>query len=286
MKNNFKIAFITPENDWSINLIPELIKLRHEVLLNRCEPDCDVIFAIERTLSEFTMRLHRKYPHIPLVVNNWDWYDYVPKDKGTYPIFIQLLKEAKDVWSGDMDTAERTKKAIGIKSEFPLYIFIMPWEWKGEKKDYGYIMFGSRRDPNKRFDWFMKASEELGIPYKAYHPEDNDRQDYINTLKNCSFYVSASREEGVCIPVAEASYCKKAFLSPDNKGCREMWGNNTTYYKTDDYEDFKAKIKYLWENYKGKKIQGRIEKCYKIVEDRFLPDKMAERVIRRLEKIL
>lgn len=283
---SLKIAFVVPENDWSINLAPELIKLRHEVLVNKCEPDCDVIFAIERTLSEYTMRLHRMYPDIPLVINNWDWYDYVPKDKGTYPTFIKLLKEAKDVWSGDMDTARTTRMAIGVKSEFSHYIFIMPWEWRGEKKDYGYIMYGSRRDPNKRFDWFIKAAEELEIPYKAYHPEDNERQDYINTMKNCSFYVTAAKETGVSIPDAEALYCGKPTLSPDNAGCREMWGINTTYFKTHSYKDFKKQMKWLWENYKGKEIQDKVKICRKIIEERFVPDKVAKLISDRLEKIL
>jgi len=281
-----KIAFITPETDWSINLIPELIKLRYEVLVNDCSEDCDVLFAIERTLTDFTTILHKRYPKVPLVVNNWDWYEYTDKTKGTYPKFIELLKEAKDVWSGDMDTAKTTEKAIGIKSEFPLYIFIMPWEWEGEKKDYGYIMMGSRKDKNKRFVWFKRAAEELGIPYKAYHPEDNGRQDYINTLKNCSFYVSASREEGVCIPVTEATYCGKAFLSPDNEGCKEIWGDNTFYYERDNYEDFKAKVKWLWENYKTREVQDKIKKCQEIVDKLLLPHCMAERVSKRLEIIL
>jgi len=281
-----KIAYITQEYDWSLNLVPELIKFRHEVMVNDCSEDCDVLFAIERTLSEYTMRLHRKYPKVPLIMNNWDWYDYVPKDKGTYPIFIQLLKEAKEVWSGDMDTAKTTEKSIGIKSSFPLYIFILPYEWEGNKKDWGYIMNGSRADPNKRVDWYKQAAEELEIPHKSYNPNINSRPDYIRAIKNCSFYVSAAKEGGVSIPLAEASYCKKPILSPDNPGCREMWGDNATYFKTNDYEDFKAKMKYLWENYKSKEIQDKVERCYKIVEERFLPQIMASRIHNRLTKIL
>ena len=281
-----KLGLITPEYDWSLDIVPELIKLRHTVLVNDCSADCDVLIALERTMTDYTMKLHRKYPNVPLIVNNWDWYEYTDKTMGTYPMFIQLLKEAKDVWSGDMDTAKTTEKAIGVKSVFPLYIFIMPWEWEGEKKDYGYVMKGARKDSNKRWTWYKKACEELEIPFKAYHPEDNSREDYINTMKNCSFYVSASKEEGVCIPVTEATYCGKPFLSPDNPGCREMWGDNTFYYKTDDYDDFKAKIKWLWENYKTKEVQDKVKKCQEIVEERFLPPAMAERVDKRLREIL
>jgi hypothetical protein len=281
-----KLCFITPETDWSINLVPELLKLRHEVLVNRCEEDCDVIFAIERTMSQLTMMLHKKYPHIPLVVNNWDWYDYTDKTKGTYPLFIQLLKEAKEVWSGDMDTAQRTEKEIGIKSPFSHYIMILPWEWEGEKKDYGYVMMGARRDKNKRADWFCKACEELDIPYKCYHPEDNSRQDYINTLKNCSFLVTPDRECGVTIPATEAFYCHKPALSADNPGTREMWGDDGFYYSRDDYEDFKDKIGNLWKTYKEKTIQEKVEKCYNRVIENFTPDKFALKISDRLNGII
>lgn len=281
-----KISYIVPEEDWSINLVPELIKLRHEVLVNRCEPDCDVIFAIERTMSLTTALIHKKYPNIPLVINNWDWYDYTDKTKGTYPLFIQLLKEAREVWSGDMNTAIKTEKYIGIKSPFSHYIFILPWEWEGEKKDYGYVMMGARRDPNKRAEWFIKACEELDIPYKCYHPEDNSRQDYVNTLKNCSFLITPDKECGVTIPATEAFYCHKPALSADNPGTKEMWGEDGFYYSRDDYEDFKEKIRWLWENYKTNEVKDKVEKCHKIVEERFIPNKMAELISNRLNEII
>lgn len=281
-----KIAFVVPEDDWSLNLAPELIKLRHEVIVNDCSEDCDVLFAIERTLSEHTMALHRKYPKVPLIMNNWDWFDYTDKTKGTWPLFIQLLKESKEVWSGCMETLKITEKAIGIKSEFALFVFILPWEWEGEKKNYGYIMKGSRVDPNKRFGWYKQAAEELDIPYKAYHLHVNTRPDYVRTMKNCSFYVSASKEEGIAIPPLEAAYCKKPILISDGYGWKGICGDNATYYKVNDFEDFKSQMKWLWENYKTKEIQDKVEKLYKIVTERFLPHIMAERVSERLKKVL
>jgi glycosyltransferase involved in cell wall biosynthesis len=277
-----KIALIIVEDNWMLNLVPELIKLRHEVLVNDCSEDCDFLIATERTMTPFVMMLHRKYPNVSLIVNNWDWYDYTNKTKGTYPMFIQLMKEAKEVWSGDLDTGKVTEKAIGVKSDFSHYICVLPWEWEGEKKDYGYVMMGARRDKNKRADWFCKACEELDIPYKCYHPEDNSRQDYVNTLKNCSFLVTPDRECGVTIPAAEAFYCKKPALSADNPGTREMWGDDGFYYSRDDFEDFKAKIKDLWITYKEKAIQKKVEKCYNRVVDNFTPEKVAKKISNRL----
>jgi len=281
-----KITLIITEGNWLLNLVPELMKFRHEILVNRCEEDCDVIIATERTYSELTDKLHKEYPHIPLIVNNWDWYDYIDKTKGTWPLFIQLMKEAKEVWSGDLDTLNITEKAIGIKSEFLFYIFVHPWEWKGETRDWGYIMKGSRRDPNKRVEWFERAANELGIPYKSYHLHENSRPDYIRAVKNCSFLVSASREEGIAHSPLEASCCKKPILIPDNAGWKDVCGDNATYFKVDDFDDFKKQMKWLWENYKSKEIQKKVENAYKLVNTKFLPQHMAERINERLKKVL
>jgi len=279
-----KISIIIPEGNWLINLVPELMKFRHEVLVNKCDKDCDVIIATERTYSPLTNGLHRKYPHIPLIVHNWDWYDYVDKTKGTWPLFTQLLKEAKDVWSADKYTADKFEKEMGIKSEFYLYAFILPWEWEGEKKDWGYLMNGSRLDSNKRVNWYERAAEELGIPYKSYHPETNSRIDYVRTMKRCSFLVMASREESIGgLTPMEASYCKKPSLVSDCDGAKEVWGDDVIYFKTDDFDDLKKQMKWLWENYKTKKVQDKVERAYKKVNDKYLPHQIAIRVNERLK---
>lgn len=282
-----KISIIIPEDNWLLNLVPELIKFRHEVIVNKCEEDCDVIIATERTYMPLTDELHRKHPKIPLVVHNWDWYDYEDKSKRKYPLFIQLAKEARDVWSADKYTADKFEKEMGIKSEFYLYAFVLPWEWEGEKRDWGYMMNGSRFDNNKRVIWYEKAAEELSIPCKAYNPQLNTREDYVRTMKNCSFLVMASREESIGgLTPMEASCCKKPSLVSDCKGAKEIWGNDVVYFKVDDYEDFKKQMKWLWENYKGKKVQKKVERAYQKVNTRFLPHHMAARIDERLKEVL
>jgi hypothetical protein len=65
-----KISWIIAEDNWMLNIVPELIKLRHEVLVNDCSEDCDIIIATERTMTPYVALLHKKYPNIPLIVNN------------------------------------------------------------------------------------------------------------------------------------------------------------------------------------------------------------------------
>ena len=281
--------------DWLDYLIPELMKLRHEVMVNSCDKDCDVILTECRNQWELTKELHEKYPNIPLITWNWDWYDYIDKktdnrmfgDAIAWREFTKLMKQSLEVWSSTKSEALKCEKETGIKSNFLFYAFILPWEWESESRDYGYIIQASRTDPNKRFDWYERATEELGIPYKSYHPHANSRPDYIRTVKNCSFSVLASREESLGgISSMEATYCKKPVLVSDNGGAKEIWGDTVNYFKRDDYEDFKKQMKWLWENYKTRKAQDKVERAYQRIIDRYLPHHFAEKIHNRLQLVL
>ena len=279
-----KIAITIPTNDWMMNLIPELKKLRHEVIVNDCESDCDVLLTMSHSIWQLNKQLHNRFPDIPLIMLNWDWYDYIDKTILSYVETIKLMKEAKEVWSGSKNTAMMCEKDIGIKSNHYLYVCILPWEWEGKKRDWGYILQASRADPNKRFDWYEKAATELGIPFKSYYPHTNSRPDYIRTLKNCSFLVSASREEGVGITPIEAAYCKKPFLTGDHGAAKEIWGDDATYFKVEDYEDFKRQMKWVGDN--RTKVSERVNRAYKRVEENYLPQHFAFRIHNRLKEII
>lgn len=282
-----KISIIIPRDNWLLNLVPELTKLRHDVMVNDCEEDYDVIFATERSCSSLTKELHEKYPRIPLIVFNWDWYGYIDKTKYTWPMFIQLMKESKEVWANSKNTARRCEVDIGIRASCIFPAFILPWEWKGKKNDWGYIIQAGRIDSNKRFNWYEQVAEELRIPHKSYHPHVNNREDYVRTIKNCSFIVSASREESSGgLPCMEATYCKKPVLTSDNEGAKEVWGEDVTYFKKDSYEDFKKQMKWLWNNYKNKEIQEKVERAYQKINKAFLPQHMAVIISKRLNEVL
>jgi len=274
-------------SDWQGNIIRELMYLRHEILINRCSKDCDVILAMSHTQWPNIKEIHEEFPKVPLITLNWDWYDYIDKKADGWPQFIELMKESKEVWTSSKAEADKCEKEIGIKSSFYTYAFILPWEWKEEKRDNGYILQASRKDKNKRFDWYVNAAEELKIPFKAYHPHVNSRMDYINTMKNCAFWILASREESIGgLGTMEASYCGKPALISDCAGNKEVWGDKVWYFKRDDYKDFRKQMKWLWDYRNTKVVIKKAEAAKQEVEDRFLPIKIAKRFSDRLEKIL
>ena len=96
----------------------------------------------------------------------------------------------------------------------------------------------------------------------------------------------ASREESIGgLTSMEASYCKKPILISDYKGCKEVWGNDAVYFKRNDYNDFKKQMKWLWENYKSKAVQEKVERAYQEVVTRFLPEHMTKLVGERLNRL-
>lgn len=301
-----RISYVGGTKNYMDYFVKELRKLRHEVLVNDCDENCDVILCENRNQWKKAREFKTEFPHIPLICWNWDWYGYLKDENGkfkdnvmfgsaeNFEEFNKLMKESLEVWSVAPETGENCEKDIGVKSKFFYKYFLLPFEWKGEKKDHGYIMQGSRNDPNKRFEWFERAAEELGIPYKSTHPltsaingNGNTREDFINTMKNCRFNVLASREEsGGGTTTIEASYCKKPVLTSDNGGAKYFWEDDIWYFKKDDYEDFKRMMKWLWENYDTPEVKEKTERAYQRVCREFLPEHFAKRISDRLEQIL
>jgi len=299
-----RISYVGGTHNYMDYFILELRKLRHEVLVNDCDKDCDVILCENRNQWRTARYFRTKYPDIPLICWNWDWYDYLKDENGkfrstgmfgeanNYIEFNKLIKESLELWSVSPETGENCEKDLGVKSKFFYKYFCLPWEWEGEKKDWGYILQSSRDDPNKRFDWYEKCAEELGIPYKSTHPPGsavagtmgNTREDYIRTMKNCRFNVLASREEsGGGTSTIEASYCHKPVLVSDNGGAKFFWEDDIWYFKKDDYGDFKRMMKWLWENYDSKEVKEKTERAYQRVCRMFFPEHFAKRISDRLE---
>jgi len=284
-----RIALVIPQQtfDWQGHIIRELIALRHEVLINDCDEKCDVLLGMTHTHWTIIKELHEKYPNVPMITLNWDWYDYIDKTQDGWPEFTQLMKESKEVWTSSKAEADKCEKDTGIKSNFYTYAFIKPWEFEEVKRDLGFAFMASRKDKNKRFHWFVQACEELGIPYKKYHPHDNSRIDYVTTMQKCGLWVLASREESIGgLGTMEASYCDKPCLISDCAGNKEVWGDNVYYFKRDDFEDFKKQLEWLWENRDSKEVSERVNRAHKEVEERFLPWIIAKKYSDRLKEIL
>jgi len=278
-----KLSLITP-NNWLTLMKPELEKLGHQVLLNQCSSDCDYILAMSQSQNNNIEKFHYLYPNVPLITYNWDWYDCLNKRKNEWARFVQLMKESKEVWSSSKITAEKCEKETGIKSKHWFYAFIMPDEWEGENKDEGFIIQASRQDWYKRFEGFESAAQELGIPFKSFHPNKNPRPEYVKAIKECSFVVSASTEESLgTVSAIEGLWCSKPVLMADFDSAKEVWKGHpdVILFKSDSYDDFKEKMKWLWDN-RGNVPRGISRKK---IEENFTPESFTRKVHERLMQI-
>lgn len=283
-----KISLLIPRNNFLELLKPELEKLGHTVLVNNATPDCDVIIGMSISQIGNIANAKAMFPKVPLVLYNWDWYDHLDKTVGDWKDFTDLMRDCKEVWSASEITSIKCERDTGIKSPAWFYVYILPDEWvKGEYRDKGYILQASRQDSYKRFDWFERAATELGIPFKSYHPGVNSRPDYIEAVKNCSFLVVSSREESLgTLSALEAGYCFKPVLIADFEGAKEVWKNKAHYFPKDDYETYKAKMKWLWENRTSQAVKLQSFQARQMIHENFLPSVFAKRISDRLTQIL
>lgn len=299
-----KISFIGGYG-YMVHFVNEMRKLRYEVMVNDCDSECDVIMCENRNQWIMAREFKDKYK-IPLITWNWDWYAYLKDENGkfkstamfgkagNYIEFDKLIKESLELWSVSPETGENLEKDLGVKSKFFYKYFLLPWEWEGDKRDWGYVLQASRNDPNKRFDWFEMAAQELDIPFKSCHPpgsalkgEGNTREDFIRTMNNCRFNILASREEsGGGTTSIEASFCHKPVLVSDNGGAKFMWEDDVWYFKKDDYDDFKRMFKWLWDNYDSPEVKEKTERAYQRVCRDFFPEHFAKRISDRLNKVI
>ena len=76
-----KIAFLYPENgvytknrNWLWWVADGIRKQGIELLENDCTADCDAIVCMALSQVRKLHKLHTKYPGIPIITYNWDWF--------------------------------------------------------------------------------------------------------------------------------------------------------------------------------------------------------------------
>ena len=123
-----KISFVGGYG-YMVHFVNEMRKLRHEVMVNKCDSECDVILCENRNQWRMAKEFKERYK-IPLITWNWDWYAYLKDEKGkfrstgmfgeanSYVEFDKLIKESLELWSVSPETGENLEKDLGVKSKF------------------------------------------------------------------------------------------------------------------------------------------------------------------------
>lgn len=233
-----RIAFISPEN-WFLELARELSKT-HEVLVNSCDKDIDLIFGASITKQDEIWDFHKKFPYIPMANYNWDLYDWqrvTPRPwEYHWGKYGELLRQSKINFASSTCTKNRAKQYYGIDSEVVL-TFVPVFD--AEVSDRGYIYQPLREQPDKNWGLVESVCEELGLECITH---TTPYEKYQEVLAGCNLVISGLYEASTgSLSLVEAAYLGKPCLvidSPYNGGTEYLSGVPT--FK--DKEELKEKI--------------------------------------------
>jgi len=289
------ISFLTPVyrdnrlpgNRFLVPLALELKNFRHDVIVNDCNENIDVIISMTVNIMDRTLTFHNKYPKIPVICYNWDIYEWVWKDERgkdyDYKKYGELLKECIEVWCPSQCTVDRLKEWFNLDNGRVLKTCSLYYDKK--PIDGRFVYNPLRAIPDRNYGLFEKACNELNIPYKTrgntYLPWD----EYTENVAQCSFMVSPYYEASTGgLALIEGTYLGKPCLASDSKYCgvRDYMGDRAWYFKHDSYEDLKAKIKEMWENTPKLNIQ----ECQEWVKENYPHYRMAKDMNDRLLKLI
>lgn len=214
-------------------------------------PDCDVIYCASIVMMG-QAKAAKLNTRKPLVVYCWDYYKWAHEGKNhswNWRDYADFLRMADLVLVPSQAQQLRLEEILGIhsvvvKTGIPIYDYPVV--------DHNFILDPVRYYPVAQEKWAEQAAKELGIP--LIHSEHQySAEDFKGLVASCTFLTCAYEEASTGgLSLMEGLYLGKPSLVSDSPymGARDYLGEYGTYFKWDDYEDFKSKMKDMWENRK------------------------------------
>jgi len=250
-----KILIVKPK---SVNIdpwVPELQRRGHTVIENDFKSiKPDIIIGASISVIKQIRRAHTLFPDAPMINYNWDIYEWVWKNPRGYNWagYGELLKESHEVWCPSESVVKRNMDwfKIGPEKSIIIKTFARLFDYEGEVKDGRYIYNPLRSIPDRNVGWLKRVCEELSLPL-VESAHRMSEQDFQKTILECSFMVCEYYEASTGgLTLIEGHKYGKPVLVSDSPymGAQDYFGERAEYFKHDDYESFKAKIKELWDN--------------------------------------
>jgi hypothetical protein len=246
----------------------------------------DVIVSMSISAMEKTIEATNKYPNAKLFCYNWDCYEWVwnrPRpDESDYTRYGELLKRATEIWVPSICTGKKTTQWWDLKNWEVILSSCPYWDYK-DTTDKGYALCALREIPDKNWDWFEKACEELEIPYKMTK-HDCSYKEYQEIVAHCSFLVSHCYELSTGgLTLLEGHYLGKPCLISDSSwhGGIDYLGTRASYFDYNDFENFKYNLKNLWSNPHNFGTAGRY-----YVKNNFSDIEMVDKMLARVRKLM
>ena len=232
--------------------LPEWNVKGHNILFDRPTEAPDAIVSMSVTRMDETVKAVEIWPKVPLYVYNWDVYEWVWKNprpvEYDYKLYGQVMKVAREIWVPSHCTGLRTTQWYGLNHWHVVRSCCPYWEYD-DARDGGYALCCLREIPDPFWGKFEQACEELGIPYRSTKHECTEEK-YRDTVANCRFICAPLYELSTGgLSLLEAYYHRKPVLISNSEwnGGRDYLGERAVYFKHDDWDDFKAHLRAMYD---------------------------------------
>jgi hypothetical protein len=267
----------------SRNLIPEFNKRGIDIIINDCDDECEFILSING-LSQLPhiREISDLHPSKKVILYVWDLYPWTQYAKDYDWI---NAKEIVEIWVPSQEVSLRLNEIYNVPASKTKVVkcyaeFFEDTNNVSSNRDYVYHFARDYKDPN--FEFTNKACDDLNIPYiRSTH--NLDFEEYKNTVLKSSFLVTEYMEASTGgLTLIEGYYHGKNILISDSiyQGARDYFGDRAYYFKDGDIEDFKAKVKMLWELKEDVDLKDRRQFC-----QQYTIESMMDRILKNLNSL-
>jgi hypothetical protein len=302
-----KISYIQDDNlkstetRISYNLIQKFNERGIDVTINAWDEDCKIILSVnglgaydiyEDIINKIKEVDKSRDVNLSLLNNIktimyvWDMYPWT-----NYITGYDSLKEYNEIWVPSNEVILRLNEFYDIDPSKCKVIKSYAELFEAdniEVKNNNFVYHPVRKYNDPNYGFTERACEELNIPYVRSNHSLN-YEEYKKTVLNCSFLVTEYMEASTGgLTLLEGYKHGKDILISNSiyQGAKDYFGHRAYYFKDGDFEDFKSKIKMLYEQSLNYKLTDEdFNERKKYIIDNFTIDVMVDNIISRLNEL-
>lgn len=244
----------------------------------------DAIFCASVVSMEKAIMAHNETKK-PLAIYCWDYYLFAHDGRHTgwnWKRYAELMAQADIIFVPSQAQQLRLKELLGLDS-VAVKTGILTYEH--EITDAGFILDPLRYYPDEQAKWPEQAAKELGIP--IIHSEHQySQEEFRKLVASCTFMTCAVPEASTGgLTLSEGLWLGKPSLISNSpfQGANDYLESWAYYFQYDDYQDFKNKMKEMWEN---KPKPTDINFLRESMRESFSFDKMAKELYENIKNTL
>lgn len=265
----------------TFNLIEKFQKNGIDVLVNECDDNCDFILSMNG-LSQIKrfIEVSNAFPNKKKIMYVWDCYPWTE-----YFTEYEWVSNCDEIWTPSNEVILRLNEAYKIPVDKCKVVKCYAELFEADNNDIsndGFVYHFSRDYNDINFGITNKACDELGLTlYRGNHSLTYN--EYKKKVLSCSFLVTEYMEASTGgLTLIEGYYHGKNILVSDSiyQGAKDYFGDRAYYFKQGDYDDFKSKVKMLYEKNDVVDLEERREWC-----KQYTIDSMVNRIINSLKEL-